>query len=226
MVDNGIIHGLFQVLPAWSLKQQVLAYRGRACKPKHAPLSRKIKVDPKSLSVRNTVAQAFEEYLRSCGITLSTERLPRGQVKAFVDMRLEWCCKVWNNPEKSVRRWHRAWSEAGKIAALPGLRLPRIAYAGPLPQSRGRRFGAGRMAQCNFVREALFEWFVGMRYFIDWRKYNSSLRSVGRFKAIGRFPVAVLRDKAKQLLQEYLRVSFMEGQRRLGMTIDWKWLKR
>ena len=65
-----------------------------------------------------------------------------------------------------------------------------------------------------------------MRYSIDWRKYNSSLRSVGRFKAIGRFPVAVLKDKAKQLLQEYLRVSFMEGQRQLGVAIDWKWLKR
>ena len=225
VVDNGIIHGLLQSLPDWSLKEQVLSYRGRACTLNHAPLSRKIKVDPKSLSSRNAVAEAFEGYLRSCGIP-STERMPRGQVKAFVDLRLECCCKRWIHPEKSVRRWHRAWSRAGKVPILSGSRQKRIVYGGRLPQSRKRRFGGGKLAQCNFVREGLFEWFVSMRYSIDWRKYNSSLRSCGRFKAIGRFPVAVLKDKAKQLLQEYLRISFMSGQRRVGMAIDWKWLKR
>ena len=223
--DNGIVHGLLHSLPSWVLKQQVLHYRARACAPTPAPLSRKIKVNPKSLSVRDAVAQAFEEYLRSCGAD-SRERLPRGQVKAFVDLRLEWCCKGWKQPEKSVRRWHRAWTRAGKLATLPRLRQKRIVYAGALPQSRKRRFGAGKLALCNFVREGLFEWFVSMRYSIDWRKYNSSLKSVGRYKAIGRFPVAVLRDKAKQLLQEYLRVSLMQGHKRIGMAIDWKWLKR
>ena len=225
VVDNGIIHGLLQSLPDYTLREQILNYRSRACRPEHAPLSRMIKVLPKSLSSRDAVAQAFEEYLRSCG-SLSTERLPRGQVKAFVDQRLEWCCKGWKHPEKSVRRWHRAWTRAGKFSILSGLRQKRIVYAGAMPQSRRRRFGAGKLAQCNYVREGLFEWFVSMRYSIDWRKYNSSLRSIGRFKAIGRFPVAVLKDKAKQLLQEYLRVSLMQGKRRLGMTIDWKWLKR
>ena len=197
VVDNGIIHGLLQCLPDWSLREQILSYRSRACRPEHAPLSRKIKVLPKSLSSRDAVAQAFEEYLRSCG-SLSTERLPRGQVKAFVDQRLEWCCKGWKHPEKSVRRWHRAWTQAGKNLILKGVRQKRIVYAGT--QSRMRRFGAGKLAQCNYVREALFEWFVSMRYSIDWRKYNSSLRSIGRFKAIGRFPVTVLKNKAKQLL--------------------------
>ena len=202
IVDNGILLGLLHSLPSWVLKQQVLDYRGRACAPTHAPPppSRKINVDPKSLSVRDAVAQAFEEYLRSCG-AVSTERLPRGQVKAFVDLRLEWSCKWWSQPERSVRRWHRSWTLAGKVATVPRSRQNRIVYGGALPQSRKRRFGAGRLAMCNFVREGLFEWFVSMRYSIDWRKYNSSFRSVGRFKAIGRFPVTVLRDKAKQLLQ-------------------------
>ena len=225
MDDDGVVHGLLHSLPSWVLKQQVLDYRARACAPTPAPLSRKIKVNPKSLSVRDAVAQAFEEYCRSCGAD-SRQRLARGQIKKFVDLRLEWCCKGWRQPEKSVRRWHRAWTRAGKVAALPRLRRKRIVYAGALPQSRKRRFGAGKLALCNFVREGLFEWFVSMRYSIDWRKYNSSLRSAGRYKAIGRFPVAVLRDKAKQLLQEYLRVSFMQGHRRIGMAIDWKWLKR
>jgi len=225
MDDNGIVHGLLHSLPSWVLKQQVLHYRARACAPTPAPLSRKIKVNPKSLSDRDAVAQAFEEYCRSCGVD-SRQRLARGQIKKIVDLRLEWCCKGWKQPEKSVRRWHRAWTRAGKVAALPRLRQKRIVYAGALPQSRKRRFGAGKLALCNFVREGLFEWFVSMRYSIDWRKYNSSLRSAGRYKAIGRFPVAVLRDKAKQLLQEYLRVSLMQGHRRVGMAIDWKWLKR
>ena len=67
VVDNGIIHGLLASLPDWSLKEQILAYRGRDSTPKNlASKTRKIKVDPKNLSVRDAVAQAFEEYLRSC----------------------------------------------------------------------------------------------------------------------------------------------------------------
>ena len=89
VVDNGIIHGLLASLPDWSLKEQILAYRGRDSTPKNlASKTRKIKVDPKNLSVRDAVAQAFEEYLRSCGIP-SEERPPRGRVKEFVDRRLE-----------------------------------------------------------------------------------------------------------------------------------------
>ena len=81
MVDNGVIHGLLTSLPDWSLKEQILAYRGRDSTPQNlASKTRKIKVDPKSLSVRDAVAQAFEEYLRSCAIP-SGERLPRGRVK-------------------------------------------------------------------------------------------------------------------------------------------------
>ena len=38
--------------------------------------------------------------------------------------------------------------------------------------------------------------------------------------------MAVLRDKAKQLLHDYLRVPFMQGRRQRGVAIDWKWLKR
>ena len=224
VADHGIIHGLLASLPEWSLKEQIFAYRSRNSTLKAMTHMSKIKVDPKNLSVRDAVAQAFEEYLRSCGI-LCGERLPRGRLKEFVDRRLD-CPKRLRNPEKCVRRWHRAWMQAGKLKTAAGQRRKRIIYAGALPQSRRRRFGAGKVAQCNWVREGLFEWFVSMRYSIDWRKYNSSLRSVGRFKAIGRFPVAVLKDKAKQLLQEYLRVSFMAGRRQVGVAIDWKWLKR
>ena len=81
VVDNGIIHGLIASLPDWSLKEQILAYRGRDSAPKHrASAPRKMKVDPQSLSVLDAVAQSFDEYLRSCGIP-SEERLPRDRVK-------------------------------------------------------------------------------------------------------------------------------------------------
>ena len=83
VADNGIIHGLLASLPDWSLKEQVLAYRGRDSTPKNfASKTRKIKVDPKSLSVRDAMAQAFDEYLRSCGLP------PRGEAASRPSKRI------------------------------------------------------------------------------------------------------------------------------------------
>ena len=72
-----------------------------------------------------------------------------------------------------------------------------------------------------------------MRYSIDWKRYNERLRSCGRHKAMGRFPTALLRHKANQLLLDYVRIcciagnrSCGEGNRSCGLTIDWKWAQK
>ena len=54
----------------------------------------------------------------------------------------------------------------------------------------------GAHFKCNWVRESLLEWFLAMRYSVDWKRYNANLRSRGRYKAMGRFPTALLYRKA------------------------------
>ena len=79
---------------------------------------------------------------------------------------------------------------------------------------------------CSWVREQLFEWFIAMRYSVDWKKYNEALRSRGRYKAMGRFPAPLLYWKARQFLLEYLRARCEAGVRAVGMRIHSKWMKR
>ena len=65
-----------------------------------------------------------------------------------------------------------------------------------------------------------------MRYSVDWKAYNENLRSRGRYKAMGRFPTALLCWKARQFLLEYLRACCEAGVRAVGMTINSRWMER
>ena len=86
-------------------------------------------------------------------------------------------------------------------------------------------YGGGRHFACSWVRERLFEWFIAMRYSVDWKAYNENLRSRGRYKAMGRFPTALLYWKARQFLLEYLRARCEAGVRAVGMKIESRWMK-
>jgi hypothetical protein len=129
-------------------------------------------------------------------------------------------------PEKSVRDWHRQWIEAGEQPGAMQRISQREYYAGVSRAKQERAPGRqGEPVSCNWVRENVYEWFVAMRYSIAWRKYNAAVRSCGRYKAMGRFPMA-LYYKAKQFSQDYLRICFVSGIRPAGVEIAWKWLKR
>ena len=128
---------------------------------------------------------------------------------------------------KKILQWHTRWRNQGQRPTAEQFHK-RMCYGSKPHGKRLRCPGQGKHAHCQWVRDSLFEWFVSMRYAIDWRKYNNSLRSCGRYKAIGRFPIFLLRQKAKQFFQDYLRVSLTAVAAKVpkGMMTDWKWLKR
>ena len=71
--------------------------------------------------------------------------------------------------------------------------------------------------------QLLFEWFIGLRYSIDWTKYNKDCRSRGDHKSIGRFPRSLLRSKVKQFLADYLHASLAAGVPAVGFSPNARW---
>ena len=53
------------------------------------------------------------------------------------------------------------------------------------------------------VREALYRWFVSIRYSVDWKVCEGNDRSIGQPKFLARFTRGVLRQKLKQLMIDY-----------------------
>ena len=90
---------------------------------------------------------------------------------------------------------------------------------------RTRAKGAGRPPVANLVREALFEWFTGIRYAIDWKQLMADNRSRGR-KHLCRFPRSVLVLKAQQLFQDYTYSCLLNGQSVVSAKPDSWWCKR
>ena len=61
------------------------------------------------------------------------------------------------------------------------------------------------------IRKRLYEWFLSVRYSIDWDAINKRARNNGRKKAMGRFPRAILKAKVQQFQLEYAEESLKRG---------------
>ena len=222
--DSGVLHSLLASLPEWSIKEQILAYRDRDSKVSVDRKDCKIVVEPALWHCRTKVAEAFDDFLRSRGITGSA-RIPRNSTSDFVKSRL--VLKQGTKPMGPILlRWHRHWRKQGSRPSSEKTFSKKMCYGSAPHERRLRAPGGGTHVMCPWVRESLYEWFVSMRYSIDWKGYNERLRSCGSHKAMGRFPMALLRQKAKQLLLDYVRQCCIAGKPKSGVALDWKWFKR
>ena len=69
----------------------------------------------------------------------------------------------------------------------------------------------------------MFEWFMAMRYSIDWEAVRGSLRSRGGKKCLARFTRQLVRQKAQQLLTDYVRECLVQGQVVQGVKLTSRW---
>ena len=83
--DTGVLNGLLASLPEWSIKEQILAYRDRDKSIVHKDC--RLLVEPTLWHSRNKVAEAFDSFLRSRGVT-GDVRIPRGSTTEFVQKNL------------------------------------------------------------------------------------------------------------------------------------------
>ena len=91
---------------------------------------------------------------------------------------------------------------------------------------RQRREGAGTKQKAPIVRQALYEWWAGLRYAVDWKKHAGRCAVVtGQKKIMGRFPRSVLRAKVNQLLTDYAYASLVNGVKVDMFVPDRRWFR-
>ena len=89
---------------------------------------------------------------------------------------------------------------------------------------RGRT-GAGRPFSLPGIRDALFEWWIQIRFAVDWTELAKHNNAKGK-KCLCRFPRAVIRWKVDQLLAEYAASVFIAGSKKAMrmMNVTSRWL--
>ena len=108
---------------------------------------------------------------------------------------------------------------------LPGQKSLLRSRAPLQPRHRKRAKCGGRPSKVHCAREALYEWFTGIRYAIDWKQLIAENRSRGQ-KHLARFPRVVIQLRAQQLLQDYTYACLLNGEPVHSFTADFWWCKR
>ena len=228
---------LVRSLPKEIVEEQVRLYGDRAgtAVAEAGAASSKIIVSalPK-LRVRMLVAKRFHMYCLKHGI-VPDKRMPYGAVKAFIHDNLEWKSgRMGLGQTGQLRKWHASWqaSSFNVLAAVAdkpkALRDEKKSGHSrsklPLHQ-RVRAPGGGKQFKAPLVRKALYEWWSGMRFAIDWKKLAEDRRHRGR-KCLARFPRSALKLKVAQLLEDYAYSCLLNGSRVVAFLPDAHWFRR
>jgi hypothetical protein len=234
--DDCCVLNLIRSLPKEVLGEQVSLYRRRDATAVAAAAQErpKLRLAPRPrLRTRMLVGHRFHAYCRNHDIALDV-RLPHGAMKTFIADNLELTQKM-PLTAKTLRAWHGLWrrSCSGVVAAVADIpavtpyqhksllrsRAPQQACA------RHHAPGQGRHPKAQCVRQALYEWFTGIRYAIDWRELIAENRSRGR-RHLARFPRSILKLKVQQLLQDYTYACLLNGVPVQSVKCNSWWFRR
>ena len=90
---------------------------------------------------------------------------------------------------------------------------------------RQRRLGmvGTQSVRCPWVRDALYQWFVSIRYSIDWKECEGKAKSSGQPKCLARFTRGLLRQKLMQLMLDYCSQCLVRGQKATTFKPTARW---
>ena len=207
--DEGVVLDLVDSLPEPVLKDIESQYIRRSCEKKIAVAAdHKLTWPSKSLVGQNKLCERFALYLKRNDVR-SDGRLPRHCISKFLEQNcmMPKRCK---DPGTKLRRWHARWEKTRGASCTVRYAPSRIRTVRThvLKRTRGNQ---GRSAKMPWVREALYEWFVGMRYAIDWKALAAKRHLPQNRRCIGRFPLTLLRRKCQQLVADYCRCCMLQG---------------
>ena len=229
--EHALIVGLAESLPDVVLEEQRRAYlatKAIAAGPKPVTEPPKILVYPHLLRSRMQVAAAWNADLRRQGWVEGT-RLPHGACSQFMASRLIWSrgtCFSDRQKMQQLRRWHQTWLADTRLqhpSAPTQLRRSKASLHALSNARRRQHKEQGRPVSCPWLRQNLYEWFVATRYSIDWKKVQQGFRTRHSKKCMARFSRALMRQKAKQLLQDFCRESLMWGIKLQTVQLSPRW---
>jgi len=237
MQNDQAVLSLCRSLPQEILEEQVRLYenRGTTAVAEADVAKPKIHVGATpALRVRMLVAQRFHWYCLKHGI-VPDKRLPYGAMKQFIQDNLLWKSgHLGRGQYIKLRRWYDHWSKSSSdvLAAVADPSKP-MADGKSLLKSRARKpgwkrqraAGGGAKVKAPLVRQALYEWWTGLRYSIDWKKLAEERRSRGK-KLVARFPLSVLKLKVAQLLEDFAYASLLNGIPVRSFVPDGHWFAR
>ena len=93
-----------------------------------------------------------------------------------------------------------------------------------LGHDRKRGQGGGIPCTAAIVIQQLYEWWAGLRYAIDWQTLIENRRSRGTH--IARCPASVICLEVRQLLEEFVYASLLNGAKVESFVLDTWWLER
>ena len=225
--DESLLLSLAASLPPVVREEQVRLYKERCVDvAKEEPKTvQTILVNVCSLKSRMRVAAAFHEFITNYGWTVGT-RVPRYATPTFVTTLMwEKQCTL-RDKCRCVLRWHRTWLSSLQLQNPTVRAFDKRGHSAEKTRVLCRRTnkpGQGRPFACPWLRQELYDWFVSMRYSIDWKACERSLRSSGRKKCMGRFTRALLRQKTNQLLYDYCFQCLIHGVRPQSVIINSRW---
>jgi len=240
--DHGILAALEESMPEWCVKEQVAKYaEAQAIVPVQKPPQR-IVVRANGQASHLQVAEAFGQHLAQHQVALPKAREGYGRTslghkratslkvskavwKSFMDT-LSWPKALENKhayQRKQVKRWYfkSLLGDTVKGARGRGNKVKQ----GFLKRKRAAGDYGTHLVKAPILRKRLYEWFLSVRYAIDWKEINARARSGGRPKAIGRFPRSLLKAKLKQFQAEYAEECLTRGVKVSLFEPNAKWFK-
>ena len=225
--DEGILSGMAAALPHGVLQEQLQKFEDSKSQIVPAQEGKPKVTLHMNLAVATKAVQQFDQHLKVIGIH-GAQRLPRNCIAHFIrDMCI--VPKTNKNPQRWLRRQHDIWSKKGK--PVNSKHIHGVKMKGCLQKvSFDRRLRScgmqGAPKQMPIVRQALYDWFISLRYAIDWREHDRQMKAQEQKKCVGRFPVSLLKQKYAQFVEDYCVDNLIAGQRPRVPKFTWKWLMR
>ena len=222
--NEGVLSSIAAALPPGVLQEQIRKFSESKSESNSqivaVPTEKKLTLHM-NLSSGEAVARAFDAHLQVLGVK-GALRLPRNCIKNFIR---DTCIvpKTNQHPSKWVRRQYDIWAKKGRPKQTKSKYVKASLRKVPLDRRRRSCGTQGRPRAMPLVRQEMYDWYIMMRYAIDWREHDRQMRAQGKKKCVGRFPIALLKLKFYQLVGDYCVNSLIAGQQPRIPEFRWRW---
>ncbi len=146
-------------------------------------------------------------------------RIPNGAALDFSREQLQWP-KRYKCDEELQRTTLCQWLRRIGSSVCTKASIKRLHGDRSKPDwRRARNRGAGALCRMQCVRQSLYDWFVGLRYSIEWKSVDKS----NKRSCLGRYVSRLVRQKAQSLVADNVREHLLQGKRARVVKLRSRW---